>query len=347
MIALEEKLDLLRVQIVSDDNQDESRRNTNVAAIIVTYNPDYAALLRGLSAIAKQVGFIVIVDNASRDFLSWQVESFCETLDIEICIISLQKNVGLGAGINSGITKVKSLYFPFVILFDQDSIPREGMIKLLGQAYKVLSATNPCVAAVGPRFLNPENGELSYFTHFGRFSMRQIKCDSQNGIVLADFLISSGSYISIKALDEIGCMDETLFIDYVDTEWCLRARSEGWLVYGVCNAIMEHSLGERRRRFWLLRWRNIAQHSPFRYYYIFRNSLILSRRSYILPNWGRCIVLHNIMLAIYLVIASPNRFENLKMLLRGIADGIRSVHGSIPWIILEKIRKRPKSNFKK
>jgi rhamnosyltransferase len=329
MIGLEGTLDLSLVQIVSGDNQEQSRRSTSVAAIIVTYNPDYAALLRGLSAIAKQVGFIVIVDNASRDFLSWQVELFGKTLGIEICIISLQKNVGLGAGFNMGITKVKSLDFSFVILFDQDSIPHEGMIKLLGQAYEDLSETNSYIAAVGPRFLNPENQELSNFTHFGRFSMQQVKCNSQNGIVQAAFLISSGSYISIKALDEVGCMDETLFIDYVDTEWCLRARSKGWLVYGVCNAIMEHSLGEKRRRYWLLRWRNIAQHSPFRYYYIFRNSLILSRRSYILSNWARCMLIHNIMLAIYLVIATPNRVGNIKMIIQGIFDGIKGVSGPI------------------
>lgn len=330
MIGLEETLDLSLAQIVSGDNQDQNRRSTNVAAIIVTYNPDYAALLRGLSAIAKQVGFIVIVDNASRDFLSWQVESFGKTLGIEICIISLQKNVGLGAGFNMGVTKVKSLDFPFVILFDQDSIPHEGMIKLLGQAYKELSETNSCVAAVGPRFLNPENRELSNFAHFGRFSMLQVKCNSPNGIVQADFLISSGSYLSIEALDEVGYMDETLFIDYVDTEWCLRARSKGWLVYGVCNAIMEHSLGEKRWRYWLLRWRNIAQHRPFRYYYIFRNSLILSRRSYIQPNWARCMLIHNIMLAIYLVIATPNRVGNIKMIIQGIFDGIKRVSGPIP-----------------
>ena len=330
MTGFEKTLNLSRTQIESCDDQNQIRNTENVAAIIVTYNPEYAALLRGLSAIAKQVSFIVIVDNASRDFLSWQLESFGKTLGIEICIISLQKNVGLGAGFNIGITKVKSLDFPFVILFDQDSIPHEGMIKLLGQAYKEISEKSSCIAAVGPRFLNPESGELSNFIHFGRFFMQQVKCNSQNGIVQADFLISSGSYISINALDEVGCMDEALFIDYVDTEWCLRARSKGWLVYGVCNAVMEHSLGEKRRRYWLLRWRNIAQHSPLRYYYIFRNSLIMSRRSYILPNWGRCMLMHNIMLAIYLAIASSNRFENLKMLLRGVADGTKGVNGSIP-----------------
>ena len=341
MIGLKKPPGLSRAQIASGDDQDHGYRCVSVAAIIVTYNPDYATFLCGLSKIAKQVDFIVIVDNASRDFLSWQLESFCKTLGIEICIITSQKNVGLGAGFNMGISKVRSLDFHYVILFDQDSIPQEGMIKLLGQAYKELSETSICVAAVGPRFLNQESGELSNFIHFGKFSMQQVKCISQNGIVQADFLISSGSYISINALDAVGYMDEALFIDYVDTEWCLRARSKGWLVYGVCNAIMEHSLGERRRRFWLFRWYNIAQHSSFRYYYIFRNSLILSRRSYILPNWARCMLIHNIKLAIYLVIASPNRFENLKMLLRGVADGIKRVDGSIPQSILDKILKHP------
>ena len=38
-------------------------------------------------------------------------------------------------------------------------------------------------------------------------------------------LISSGCLIPLSAIDTIGEMDEELFIDHVDTDWFLRAKS--------------------------------------------------------------------------------------------------------------------------
>ena len=80
-------------------------------------------------------------------------------------------------------------------------------------------------------------------------------------------------------------MEEALFIDQVDTEWCLRARSMGYRVFGACGAILEHRLGEAYYRIWFGRWRQLPRHKPFRYYLRLTQfpaspwTLIQSRRS--------------------------------------------------------------------
>jgi rhamnosyltransferase len=243
----------------------DAARCGDVAAVIVTYKPDLAVFLRGLAAIARQVGFIVVVDNASGDLPVAKIEDMARDAGIEAKVIVQPRNEGLGTAINAGIDEARSGGYPFVVLLDQDSVPEAYMVARLKQACQALAGKGLSIGAVGPRFRDPESGSLSSFVDCRGGAMRHVRCDDPEGTVRAEFLISSGSLIPMRAIDAISGMDESLFIDYIDTEWCLRARSKGWGIYGVCGAIMEHSLGEKRDRLWLLRWRNISLHAPFRY----------------------------------------------------------------------------------
>lgn len=75
-------------------------------------------------------------------------------------------------------------------------------------------------------------------------------------------------------------MDEQLSIDHVDTDWFLRANAQGLLSHGVCDAVMVHGLGEATYRVWFGPWHFVPKHKPFKYYYIYRHSLLLNRRPY-------------------------------------------------------------------
>ena len=77
-------------------------------------------------------------------------------------------------------------------------------------------------------------------------------------------------------------MDEALFIS-LDTEW-FCALGPGMNV-GVCDALMDRGLEDRTVRVWLGRWRYLPVHKPFRYYYEYRNSLLLWRRDYPSRRW--------------------------------------------------------------
>jgi rhamnosyltransferase len=77
-------------------------------------------------------------------------------------------------------------------------------------------------------------------------------------------------------------MREDLFIDFVDVEWCLRARSKGFVVLGVCAAGMTHSLGDTHI-YSVGRMRHV--HSPLRLYYQVRNALWLYRSPQIAFGW--------------------------------------------------------------
>ncbi|MCC7136123.1 MAG: glycosyltransferase family 2 protein [Nitrosomonas sp.] len=238
-----------------------------IVPIVVTYNPAGSTLIANLAALLSQVQQVVVVDN----------DSVCDVADIIKCLdqaqynrvnlIKLQYNSGLGHAFNIGIAQARELSAAFVLLMDQDSIPQSDMVKKLHDAYVHLQNQGILVAAVGPRYQNPISGQLSNFVRANQYRLTQVLChEDGNDYPRADFLISSGMFIAIQTLDKVGDMDTTLFIDHIDTDWCYRAQSRGYSVYGVCDALMQHTLGDKQSRFWWGRWRNIPFHQPFRYY---------------------------------------------------------------------------------
>jgi len=176
-----------------------------------------------------------------------------------------------------------------------------------------------------------QSSHPSFFVQFRRFRFKKCFCveGGVRQVIPADVLISSGALFSASALREIGTMDEGLFIDHVDTEWFLRAHHRGWRSYGVCDAVMRHSLGERTFRVWFGRWRYLPIHKPFRYYYIYRNSVLLYRRSYPTVRWKQTDILRLLMMFVMFALFAGERIQNIKMMCLGIKHGVRGNDGPL------------------
>jgi len=305
-----------------------------ITAIIVSYNPDIASLLENIAKIYQQVTHVVIVDNASDKQQDIFLTIAKQYPNAQCECIGLSENQGLGFAHNQGIEFAKKQESEYVLLLDQDSQPTENMVMELYLAAQGLLRKNADLklAAVGPRYQG-EGRHESFFVRFGwlkfqRYFCQQDHCESPT--IACDFLISSGSLISIATLQDVGNMDESLFIDHIDTEWFLRARDKGYQSYGVCQAVMEHSLGEKTHKlsfFGLKRDRYVPEHKPFRYYYMFRNSVLLYKRDYVSKLWkwndfqrlAKVFVLYGFCLG--------NRKANLGMMLQGVKHGLGNVSG--------------------
>ncbi|GHA16986.1 rhamnosyltransferase [Arenicella chitinivorans] len=297
-----------------------------VLAVVVTFNPDLNALTRTLSILNGQQSDVLVVDNGSSNFVKIRAKL---TTSTEVELLPLNANLGLGAAHNAGIRFARTKGYEYVLLMDQDSIPLDHMVQRLLEAHRAKS-THQKLSAVGVTYLNADNGSESFFVRFGWLKFQRHYCAERDsdGCVLADFLISSGSLISLATLEKVGEMDEGLFIDHVDTEWFLRARNLGYHAFGVCDAVMQHGLGEQTHRVTLgRRQRNVPQHKPFRYYYIFRNSVLLYRRAYASGVWKWNDLQRLAMIAVMFGLLKSPRRANLTMMLRGFWHGIRGVTG--------------------
>lgn len=302
-----------------------------IAAVILTYRPDHDILRQAVVVLCPQVDAILIVDNGARWDPGALLGALAEADRDKIEFIWLDTNIGVGAGHNRGIQRARAQGYSHVLILDHDSVPGPGMVRHLAGALERLTAQGIRVAAVGPRYVDRYTGRISAFVRLGGWRLRRVFSDpAQVGELLeSDFIISSGALIPMRVLDEVGDMNEGLFIDHVDTEWILRARARGYRSFGVCDAIMEHSLGSATFHFWIGRWRNAPMHSPERHYYVFRNSILLLRMPHAPRRWIQNNIVRLIFMAIIFPVLAPHRWRRVRLMARGIWDGWRGVTGPL------------------
>jgi rhamnosyltransferase len=303
------------------DRQEPAMRQSEVCAIIVTYHPDQRRLQRVLERVSLQVGKVLVVDNGSVAASLPGLRTLTDSLGAEL--LEQGVNFGVAVGHNRGIDWAARHGYRYVLLLDQDSIPAADMVTRLITAHLTLTRGGVRVAAVGADYRRGGGTHASVFVRFGCLLFRRatVGRGEDRRWVSVDFLISSGSLLALSTVREIGPMEEGLFIDHVDTEWFLRARSLGYVAFGVPGARMEHELGEGASRLWLGRWREVPRYRPERYYYIFRNSLLLYRRQYAPRQWIRNDLVRLMGLSLYLLLLRSPRRLNARFISRGLRDG--------------------------
>jgi rhamnosyltransferase len=292
-------------------------RAAAVCAVLVTHRPDLDILAAALDAVRAQVGALVIVDNASGDP---RLRELCSAHP-DLVLDSLPENRGLAAALNVGIVHARSMpRCTHVLLLDQDSVPDDGMVGALCSTLDHRAGREK-VAAVGPRFHDPRERRDAPFVRIRFPFNRKLHCAEGSPAIRCDFLITSGCLIPLTVLDDIGAMDEALFIDNVDMDWSLRARAAGYALYGVCAARMRHSLGASRRRIPGVP-RGIVVHPPGRLYYMMRNRTLLYRRAYTPRAWiAQDVPRLLVKLALFSIVVGPRR-ENLRHMLAGLRAGL-------------------------
>lgn len=293
-----------------------------VCAVVVTYYPNIHELTVLLGMLCSQVGWILVIDNATADEV---FESFAnDGLPGNAAIIRNAVNEGLGAAFNKAACWAKQNNYRYLLLLDQDSLVRSDLVSRLLAAYSELSKIT-LTAAVGPMFVDRDTGRPAPFVRIGFPFNEKLFCMG-NGFVPCDFLISSGTLIPIAVLNDVGDMDESLFIDNVDIEWCFRARHKGYSLYGVGGAQIEHRIGDRVVSLpWLLG--DVTVHSPVRLYYMMRNRLLLYRREATPRLWIAQDIPRAVLKFLRLALFIPPRWRNASYMLKGIRDGWRQKSG--------------------
>jgi GT2 family glycosyltransferase len=137
-----------------------------VAAVVVTFRPDLERLSALLDATLPQVEHVYIVDNGDGRMLRSLLPDLQRT-----SLIVLGGNCGIGAAQNAGARSAVGAGANYVLLLDQDSVPKPGMVKTLLSALKALGERGHRVAAVGPRAPSRENPGA--FVTFGWFRYRK------------------------------------------------------------------------------------------------------------------------------------------------------------------------------
>ena len=277
----------------------------SIVTVIVTYNPDIQQINRTVQSIIQQISYCIIIDNGNTAFDFKDYEN--------ITAINLGKNYGIAYAQNRGIELAKKYNADFILLSDQDTVYPDNYIQRNVIAYEELKHRK--LAALAPVFFNTIKKVKSPVMIKKFLSTTNLV---QTYIKTAQ-VIASGTFILVNSLKEIGIMNEKLFIDYVDFEWCWRANALGYEIFTITDLIIHHQLGDDAK---MVLGMNVTIRSDIRYYYMIRNACYLVRYSQYLKWYEKILFVRTIVIHIVGIFLLKRRIKSIKIVKSAILDGL-------------------------
>lgn len=298
---------------------------TMICAIVVGYKPDKAVLERLLTSLKPQVSSLIFINNGGLE--SRHVE---DMVSLGVTPYDMGANIGLGAALNFGFSVAVELGADYVLTFDQDSEATDHLVADLLQGMEAALKLDEKCIAVAPAFFDRRAGERVYFPFYSTEQGRITAIYPDRGgdeLVSADVLITSGMCIRASAWAEGMKYDEALFVDFTDTEWCFRAKSLGFSLYGYSKAAMGHALSDAPPL--KLLGLSFFKYSPVRRYYYFRNAVAVAFRDTVPTRWRRRLLIGLFIKFVGNLAVDPARLHSARMMFRGVCHGVRNDLG--PW----------------
>lgn len=210
---------------------------------------------------------VMVVDNGSTDDSVSRIRARYPELDI----VETGENLGYAEGNNVGIRLSIESNCEYICMLNNDTLVAPGFLTALVSAMLV----DHTIGMVGPKTffhapsdmifsagcsINWSRGEV---THRGIF---QRDCDKKLAVYArtedVSALAGCGVLVSKAAVQSVGLLNPTYFLNFEDIDWCMRMWSEGFRIRYVPEAILYHKVSA-----------TLGQDSPVNTYYMTRNCL--------------------------------------------------------------------------
>lgn len=154
-----------------------------------------------------------------------------------------EENIGFTAGVNAVIRKYQML--KYVVVLNQDCYLRPDALEKI----ETFMDTHPKCAIAGIKQLSDQNEDVIIHggckeaypagVHIGGLVSKGDCAESKqmpwaNGACLV---------VRTSALQDIGLMDENMFLIGSDSDWCFTARARGYEVWYIADAVCVHEQG--------------------------------------------------------------------------------------------------------
>jgi len=259
----------------------------DLSIIIVNYNAkDF--LTRCLDSIctnAPEISFeVFVVDNASNDGSSEMVR----TRFPQVKLIANKENLGFARGNNLAIKRSSGRY---VLLLNPDTEVYPGTLEAMvhfmeehpkagGMGCEVVNsdgtlAPSPQVMShLGTAFAHIFR--LKTFLPKGKWSVKLLgrflgkyagEFRIHDGIIReVDYINGCCFLIRRDTIDNIGMLDDNIFLDYEDLDWCYRIKKGGWKIYFYPLVRITHHWGQSRKT--IFRESFVRKYESMYYFYL-------------------------------------------------------------------------------
>lgn len=275
-----------------------------IAGVVVFYNPSKDNL-NNIQNYLDSIDKLYVVDNSEDDIN--RVES---TDKIEY--IKLGENKGIAHALNIGAKKAIEDGYKYLLTLDQDSKMKSSIVDKM----KVYLEDNKKDKKIG--LISPYQDIDS-------------KDDKINGDV-EDMveLMTSGNIINLEAYQDIGGFKDWLFIDCVDTDYCMNLHKHGYKVLRLNNIKMKHELGNLVVHKLFGKEYPCYNHNPIRRYYIVRNNLYINKLyKDLFPDYCAWLIRVQKGQVKRIIAFEKNKIKKLRMMFKGYKDFKKGKKGKL------------------
>ena len=288
-----------------------------VAAIIISYNPDNN-LLDSINLLVNQVEKIIIVDNGSEPEKKRNINLIMDIDKKKIEVIFNEENLGIATALNIGVREALNQGYNWILTMDQDSKASSNMVEKMLEVYnKIDERERKEILSIFPNFVDERIQSIEENSNMDSYEY-------------VDADITSGNLLRAEVFDKVGFFDDSLFIDLVDTDFCMRLNEKNIKMIKVRDAILYHSLGESQSVKSIFGKFNTSNHSALRRYYMTRN------RFY---TWEKYKDLNSFTLNrdkklfkkefIKIILGEKDKVNKIKMVFKGYKDYKKGVRGKL------------------
>ena len=278
----------------------------NSLAGVVLYNPPSSTilLLQELRCQGCEVHIFVNALHVDQDVSDYA--------DLSNSISFPGENLGLAKALNAIIDNFRLSGSQYLFLFDQDSRISDGYIDNMINEYRSISSIDHSIVCLAPRLVD--------IKHLNRSTSNAIFGTRQSINTRHPTAATSGSLFTQKSFCSVGVMDENLFIDGIDHDWCLRAWINHCSIYFSTKTELLHNMGDS-----FIKYGSSLKpiHSnALRHYYIVRNSIYMIFWKSFPMGWNLLEGLKTIRRVVGYPLLSSKKLLSLRMVVLGFLHGI-------------------------
>ena len=297
----------------------------SVGSVTMSYNSAHV-LPRQIEALLRQtrpLQEIIVVDNASSDGTA---ELLAERFP-QVKVLPMSENLGAGGALAAGLAYAAlGKQHDWIWTLDDDSVPNDDAIQNLLEAAEGQGADSE-IGMLAPLPVHRETN-IAYPPLLWREGYVKPPPELlQQPVWFADLVFVSGCLVRRDVVEKIGLPRADFFMDFIDFEYCLRARASGYKIAVVSRCELGHQVGNARRvrlfgysALW-------PDHSAWREYYISRNMAYAAWYLYPSSRTKLFVVRHLARHACGALLFGSDKLACLRKMAQGFWDGRRASLG--------------------
>tara|TARA_B100000900_G_C20562958_1_gene709741 strand:- start:275 stop:1186 length:912 start_codon:yes stop_codon:yes gene_type:complete len=269
---------------------------------------------------------IIVVDNNSYDKSIYKLSREFD----QVYFIKNNSNLGFTGANNIGINKAKTIGSEYIMLLNNDTEVESNFLEPLIKRLENESD----LGIVQPLILNYQNKDIvwNFGGKFLRFFGNPVTLNKNKNICsIVDCKytewVSGCCFVFRSSLtDLIGMLDDDYFVYFEDVDYSLKIKKAGYKLGVEINSKIYHHEGES----WKIKKSLSGNISPFVHYLRFRNHLYFIKKNYAEFNLFGTILYQFFKLLVFsFYFILRLRFRKLKMVFKGLRDGLKSVKNDI------------------